>query len=440
MKKSAFFDFLNRRENLDFDGFLSLSQEDEDYINWNEFVLPQQYGLDSQSESTAESEYQAIRNSCAIFDVSPIRKIQITGSQAGRFLDYVLSRPVSAAPSMRGIYVAFCNDDGSLKDDSILYKYAGDDYMLMPSDIDHCDYFELLRQRLEIPSADLHIRECTDDWCGMAVQGPHSAAVLANMGFAGVEELAPFAVADYPCAQGSLPVSAEGSLSPPAEGFLPISAEDSIRIARMGFTADLGYECWLSPEQAQAFTQGIEKARQDLGIAIPGYGLRALEACRLEGGFVVAGWDFATEIDPDPDFQRSPFEVGLGWLVKLNGSDFVGRDALVQQQKVGQTHVLRGMKTQTQVKPADGTPVFAMVDGKRQQQVGSINCSAWSWGMQLTIGNISLAAEFANLEAAWFEQGGSQCAIDLTQGPMLVLARRNTVPAALQIGAGDSPL
>ena len=60
--------------------------------------------------------------------------------------------------------------------------------------------------------------------------------------------------------------------------------------------------------------------------------------------------------------------------------------------------------------------------------------------MQLTIGNISLAAEFAHLEAAWFEQDGCQCAIDLTQGPMLVLARRNTVPAALLIGDGDFPL
>ena len=401
MKKSAFFDFLNRRENLDFDDFLASSQEDDDYINWNEFLLPQQYGLEP------EPEYQAIRTSCALFDVSPIRKIQITGYQAGLFLDYVLTRPVSTAPSMRGIYVAFCNNDGSLKDDAILYKYSDDDYLLMPSDINHSDYFELIRQKLEISSADLHIRECTDDWCGMAIQGPLSTAVLSSMGFPVIEELAPFGVLDYPFADGT------------------------IRIARMGFTADLGYECWLPPEMIEPFKQSIEKARQHMGIAIPGYGLRALEACRFEGGFVVAGWDFATELDPDPDFQRSPFEVGLGWLVKLDGNDFVGRDALVQQQKIGQTYVLRSMRTQSQVKPVDGAAVFAMVDGHNEKQVGSINSSAWSWGLQLTIGNVSLEAEFANLKTVWFKQNGSLFTVDLTQGPMIHLPRRNIEPAPL---------
>lgn len=400
-----FFDFLHRREHLDFDSFLAQSQEHEDYIDWNGFLLPQQYGL--ESEQGAEAEYRAIRSSCAVFDVSPICKIRIAGPQAGRLLDYVMTRPVSTAPAMRGIYVAFCHEDGSLKDDSILYKFADDDYLLMPSDIDHSPYLELLSQTLSIAPDDVQISKCTYDWCGLAIQGPQSATVLSTMGFAGVEQLAPFVVADYDF------------------------AGDTIRIARMGFTADLGYECWLSPSQAESFTRGIEQARQQLRIAIPGYGLRALEACRLEGGFVVAGWDFATELDPDPDFKRSPFEVGLGWLVKLDGGDFVGREALLQQQATGQKTALRGMRTESNIKPEDGTPVFARVDGQAEQQVGSINCSAWSWGLQQTIGNISLRAEFADLQKVGFKQDGELVELALTQGPMLVLPRRNAVPAQL---------
>ena len=70
LKKSIFFDFLNRRDETDFESFMAESVEDEHYINWNQFVLPQDYG-------DAETEYFAIRNSCAMFDVSPIRKIQV---------------------------------------------------------------------------------------------------------------------------------------------------------------------------------------------------------------------------------------------------------------------------------------------------------------------------------------------------------------------------
>ena len=106
------------------------------------------------------------------------------------------------------------------------------------------------------------------------------------------------------------------------------SAIGDVLVTRMGFTADLGYEFWMSPQQCTGFTAQIEAARRALSLRIPGYGLNALEACRIEGGFVVAGWDFSTELDPQPGFERTPFETGLGWLVDLEGTDFVGQEAL----------------------------------------------------------------------------------------------------------------
>ena len=106
MKKSVFFDFLNDRDGIDFDNYLAESTEEVDYINWNQFVLPNDYG-------DAEAEYHAIRNSCALFDVSPICKYRMRGKSAGVFLNHLLTRPVSHAESMRGIYVIFCNEDGS---------------------------------------------------------------------------------------------------------------------------------------------------------------------------------------------------------------------------------------------------------------------------------------------------------------------------------------
>lgn len=398
LQKSPFFDHLSRLHNIDFNEYLSSSIEDEHYINWNQYLLPGDYG-------DAESEYFAIRNSCAIFDVSPLRKYRIQGVGSGEFLDRLLTRPVTGAPLMRGIYVIFCNNDGSLKDDAILHKYADDDYLLMPSDIDHSAYFDALRTRLGINNVS--IVDCTEKLIGIALQGPLSATVLHHMGLEGIEQLEPFAIRDYPLADGS------------------------IRIARMGFTADLGYECWVSPGFANAVAQKIQVVRQLMGIAIPGYGLTALETCRLEGGFIVAGWDCATEADPDPGFERSPFELGLGWLVNLDAADFEGRDALRSQQQSGWRFSLRSFEINDPRKPQNRARLYARVDG-RDTSVGLINCSSWSWGLGRHIGNASIECPYADLEEVWTVVENEKLTVKLSRGPLRRYKRSKQVPAPIE--------
>jgi len=395
LRKSPFFDFLNRRDETDFDSFMASSVEDEHYINWNGFALPVDYG-------DAEAEYTAIRNSCAIFDVSPIRKIRVHGSDAGVFFDQLSTRPVSELPIMRATYTVFCDEGGCLKDDAILYKFEDDDYLLMPSDIDHSPYFESLCQQIEL--SDVSFTECTDSWAGVAIQGPRSAAVLREMGFDGIEELKPFEVRDYGIAEGTL------------------------RVSRIGFTADLGYECWFEPDLAGAVMQVIQSARSAMNIALPGYGLSALQACRLEGGFIVAGWDCATELEPSPGFERSPYELGLGWLVDLGGAHFVGRDALLHQKKNGHRFTLRSFVIDGDCLPDDGAEILNG-DGDQHTSVGIVNCSSWSWGMNKTIGNASVRSEHADLEKAWVTIDGKRVKMTLSRGPLISLDRRNQVPA-----------
>lgn len=399
MKKSAFFDFFNNTDASQFNEILQIGIEDQDYINWNEFLLPKDYG-------NAEQEYWAIRKSCALFDVSPIRKISIRGLAASRLLDHVLTRPVSSAENMRGIYVAYCNQDGSMKDDSILYKFSHDDYLLMPSDIDHSAYLNSFREHLAIGPDDLTITDCTDDWHGVAVQGPQSASVLASMGFDQVDELQPFETRHYTV------------------------SDSNVVVARMGFTADLGYEVWFQPNFTPVFQSLIQRVRHTKAIALPGYGLTALDACRLEGALIVAGWDFSTEADPDPAFMRSPFEVGLGWLVNLKGQDFVGRDALIQHTTGGQKFALRQFKIDRHCDVQDGIAVYAMVNGS-QETIGSVNCSAWSWGLESLIGNLSVNYHHSDCLDAWLIVKGERFDMRLSRGPFFNDPRRNQTPAAL---------
>jgi glycine cleavage system aminomethyltransferase T len=147
---------------------------------------------------------------------------------------------------MRGIYVVFCNEDGSLKDDAILHKYSEHDYLLLPSDIDHSAYFDDRLAKFYIH--DVTIIDCTHSMVGFALQGPCSAAVMSQMGLDGIEHLPPFVIQDFPLAEGT------------------------IRVSRMGFTADLGYECWIQPDLRPAIEARIQQARENLGLAIPGYG------------------------------------------------------------------------------------------------------------------------------------------------------------------------
>ena len=181
----------------------------------------------------------------------------------------------------------------------------------------------------------------------MAIQGPASSDTLRAMGLDGVEHLKPFEVKAWPLGGGEL------------------------LVARMGFTADLGYECWMKSSDSSAFEQKLMEARKVTGLDIPGYGLTALQACRLEGGFIVAGWDCATEVEPVPGFERTPFELGIGWIVKLDGNEFVGRDALLKQKAEGQPHTFRYGSINEEFQPEDGAALF----DESGKQVGIITSS-----------------------------------------------------------------
>jgi aminomethyltransferase len=163
---------------------------------------------------------------------------------------------------------------------------------------------------------------------------------------------------------------------------------------------------------------------------MPGYGLRTLETCRLEGGFIVAGWDFATEIDPLPGFERTPFEVGLAWNVDLEAANFVGRDALIAQRQSGPRFVLRRLQIAKRIEIEDGESIYSEVDGKIIE-IGFIACSSWSWGLERMVGNASIRAEFKDAAHAWLMLDGEQVPADLGCKPLVNLGRRNQVPAPL---------
>jgi len=394
VKKSTFFDFLNRYTEYDYDDFIANSKEDVDYINWHDYCLIMAYGDES-------SEYNAVRNSCALFDASPIKKYKISGADAGLFLDALMTRQISKQKPMQVAYATFCDEHGMLLDDGLLYKFAEDDYLLMISEIDHDDHFAKAAGGF----GKVKIEEVTLSLSGLAVQGPKSCSTLSYMGFSSIESLKPFEIKDFDFDGGKA------------------------TIARVGFTADLGYELWFDPSLNKAVEQAITKAEEALGIQIAGYGLKALNALRLEGGFIVPGWETAQTFEND-EFERTPAELGISWTVDLRRKDdFIGKTALLKEKEDGPRFKTVGLAIDQRCDLEDGIEVYSDTDGETRQ-VGTLPSVAWSSLNNCYLSLASIRSEFSGGEQAYHLQiGNEKIVCRVVKAPFVKLDRYRQTPA-----------
>jgi aminomethyltransferase len=393
-KKSVFYDFLARYDvGSDFDSYLASAVDGDDYLNWNGYVLRHVF-------EDEEKEYRAVREGCALFDATPANKYRITGGDAGALLDYMTTRAMSRLPEMRATYAIWCNEDGMLNDDAMLFKLADDDYLLMAAEVEHLDYLGELATKF----ADVTVADESADWAGLAVQGAKSCAVLATFGFTGIEQLRPYDI-----------------------GFFDLHGSRVV-VARVGFTGDLGYEIWFERGLAPAIEQAFLAAEKELDLQISGYGLTTIQLCRMESGMIVPGWDTAQEFE-DADAERSPFELGLAWNVDFErDGDFVGKAALLAERASGSRFVLRGFEIDDECELLDGTELYASVDGT-DVQVGTLPSVSWSHDAERWIGLCSLQTAHADVTEGFVVLDEKQHACRLVGLPFVTVERRRQVPA-----------
>jgi len=247
------------------------------------------------------AEYFAVRSGCAVMDLTPMEKYRITGKDAYAYLDRLLTRDISTLKPERVTYVVWCNDEGKVIDDGTLFQFGEQDYRL-------CSQHHQLDWLLMSASGyDVQIETETHDVAALAVQGPTSYSVLTAAGIDGLEQLKPFGIVDLHC--GDIPIT----------------------VSRTGYTGDLGYEVWVKPADALRLWDAIFSVQGQYDIQP--MGLDALEMVRIEAGFVMPGFDFNTaESTVRNGYDRSPYEVGLGWVVNLDKGHFTGRKALIAEK------------------------------------------------------------------------------------------------------------
>ncbi|MEJ8570151.1 aminomethyltransferase family protein [Microbaculum marinum] len=302
-----------------------------------------------------ENEYFAIRNATALFDVTPMVKYRIEGPDAEAFCDRLTLRDVAKLKSGRVQYTCWCDDEGKVLDDGTLFRFSETEFRL-------CCQERHLNWLLDSAIGyDVAVAEVTEDIAGLAVQGPTSCTVLQEAGFDGIETMKPFDIRRFTA--GGIEVT----------------------VSRTGFTGDLGYEAFVAAGDALALWDLLWEAGRLYGITAIGY--TALNLARLEAGFIVTNSDFiAAETAVRPNRRRSPFEIGLDWMVALDKPrHFNGRRALRAEKANGTSRrVLVGLDIEGNV-PAEHSLVYH----RGKKEIGHITAAAWS---PTTKRNIALAS------------------------------------------------
>ena len=361
--------------------------------------------------STVEQEYFAIRNGASLYDLTPMVKYRITGSDATRFLDRLVTRNITKLRPGRVAYAVWCDDGGRLLDDGTVFRLGEQEYRLCTGER-QLDW--LLDSSIGF---DVRITEITADIAALALQGPCSCWVLKALGLAGIETLAPFEHRTF-----VLPDGAAGTL-----------AAATMMVSRTGFTGDLGYELWVDPVDAERLWDALLEAGRVRTIRP--VGSRALNIARIEAGFLLPNVDFVSSAHTLRNgTARSPLELGLGWCVDFGKGHFTGRRALLAEHGRAPRRRLVGLDV-AGTKPAHNSLLYADRSGRRE--IGSVTSAVWSPTCKRNLALAMLDAPhfdagrqvwaeiYLNRELAWERR---MVPANVVERPFFAPARRRAVP------------
>lgn len=270
----------------------------QNWRRWSGHLTASSYDL------VHEREYHAIRNAAALLDVSPLYKYVISGPDAGRLLDRVVTRDVLGMKVGQVGYTTWCDSAGKVIDDGTVARLGDHTYRMTAAD----PSFRWLHENAV--GMRVLIEDVSDSTAALALQGPNARVILEKLTDSDLSALKYFRVT-----------------TAKARGI-------SIGISRTGYTGDLGYEVWLDAKDALPLWDALVEVGTPYGI-VPA-GMLALDLSRIEAGLMLADVDYVSAHKALIDSQTSsPFELNLAWTVKLEKAFFVGRDALAAEHARG---------------------------------------------------------------------------------------------------------
>lgn len=290
-----------------------------DYAGWE---LPIEYeGL--------VHEHEAVRNAAGLFDVSHMGEVFISGKDANKFVQYLITNDINSIGVGQVIYTFGCNEKGGVVDDFLVYKLAEDNYLLVVNGANVDKDVKWFNDNSE--GFDVKIEDKTIGGTILALQGPKAQEILQSIVTDNLDDVKFF--------HWKKDVEIAGTKA---------------MISRTGYTGEDGFEIYIPDSGAKAAWDAIMEAGKDKGIKPVGLGCR--DTLRFEVNLPLYGNELADDI--------TPLEAGLGFFVKLKiDDDFIGKDALLKQKEEGLKRKIVGFELLGKGIPRQGYEV--QVDGKK---------------------------------------------------------------------------
>jgi glycine cleavage system T protein (aminomethyltransferase) len=340
------------------------------YRDWAGYFAPSSY------EPLHEHEYNAIRNATALIDISPLFKYLVTGRDAARLVDRIITRDAVKLQPGQVIYTPWCDEHGRVIDDGTVTRLEEQRFRWTAADP------SLRWISRQIHGLEVSIEDISERVGALALQGPTSAALLRSVADADIDSLKYFRA---------------------TKGVI---AGRQVEISRTGYTGDLGYEVWISREDAGTVWDAIVRAGSPFGLRPTG--LLALDVARIEAGLLLIDVDFFSVRKALTASQLyTPFEMGMDRLVDLSKSSFIGRSALAGESARGPSRRIVGIAVDwpdvEKLYEEVGLPPLAQATASRvavpvfagMKQIGRMTSSTWSPVLKQMIGLATIETAFA---------------------------------------------
>src|SRR5882762_2583522 len=345
--------------------------ESLNYREWSGYYAVSSY------EPHHEHEYNAIRNASALIDISPLFKYRLTGPDATKLVDRVITRDMRKVAVGQVIYTPWCDEQGKVIDDGTVSRLEENTYRWTAADP------SLRWFRQNASGMKVEIEDISETVSALALQGPTSGHLLKSLvSDADIASLKYFRVTKATLA--GIPVE----------------------ISRTGYTGDLGYEIWVSSDKALRVWDELMTAGRAFDIHPTG--MLALDVARIEAGLLLIDVDFNSSKKALIEEQKySPFEMGLGRLVNTDKNRFVGQKALISDQRRGHAREIVGLEidwpaVENLYENVGLTPAVSAIASrvavpvfKDGMQVGKATSSTWSPTLKKMIALVTINRQHA---------------------------------------------
>ena len=300
-------------------------------------------------------EHLSVRNDVGLFDVSHMGEIDVVGKGASDLVQRLITNDVSRMIDGSILYTLMCKDHGGALDDLLVYRFSENHYLFCVNASNSEKDFRWVKEQAK--RFDVKTKNISAETAQLAIQGPSSEVVLESF-FGSLDDLK-----YYHFTTGKM-----GSVE--------------CVISRTGYTGEDGFEIYCEFTEAPSLYMKIMKAGRDFHLKP--VGLAARDTLRMEMGYVLYGQEI--------DESTSPLEAGLGWVIKMDTDDFLGKAALMKQKSSGLQRKLVGMRLLDRGVPRKGFSIF-----REDRKVGELTSGTHSPSLKSGIGLGYVEKEFSEI-------------------------------------------